>query len=396
MGLAGRKVKQRIGADPRNLTWSDDSSKFGMKYLQSLGWSTGSGLGTTGEGRTTHLTVHQKLDLMGIGANRRPADEAGWRGGHEFDGLLARLNQINAVGSQPASDDESDQQEQPMEVNAQAQENETVEESKKESKKKRKLSEVEDVEDMDPKEAKRRRKEDKKARKEKQKAEKKAAKKLKKALKESKGSKSSSESVIVVDSTTTVDEVTDVKVKTSGGPVYRAHRARHLASKRLAAISTKGMSEILGVSASASASATESASFTPVFDTPSGSQTPAVDLGKDGAAPADDSLRPSMMGIGAMGFSFGSGLGFRKAAQESEEQKKYADDNLFLKSTMSMADYFAERMKRKQAAVKVESAPLPEVVSPVIEGTVTMEPEVVVVVEGHEEKKEKKEKSKSK
>lgn len=75
MGLAGRKIKQRIGTDPRNLTWADgistvakstpnsllnhlsDASKFGSRYLQSLGWSSGTGLGASGEGRVSHLTV---------------------------------------------------------------------------------------------------------------------------------------------------------------------------------------------------------------------------------------------------------------------------------------------------------------------------------------------------
>jgi G-patch domain len=37
-----------------------DSSKFGAKYLQSLGWTSGTGLGVSGEGRTSNLKVRTK------------------------------------------------------------------------------------------------------------------------------------------------------------------------------------------------------------------------------------------------------------------------------------------------------------------------------------------------
>ena len=33
MGLAGRKVKQRIPADPRNLSWADGTSYFSVLIL---------------------------------------------------------------------------------------------------------------------------------------------------------------------------------------------------------------------------------------------------------------------------------------------------------------------------------------------------------------------------
>lgn len=34
-----------------------DSSKFGEKYLQSLGWTSGQGLGLTGDGRKDNIKV---------------------------------------------------------------------------------------------------------------------------------------------------------------------------------------------------------------------------------------------------------------------------------------------------------------------------------------------------
>lgn len=51
---------------------------------------------------TIAIKIHQKLDLMGIGANRRAqgGNDAGWRGAREFDGLLARLNQAQNADTQ--------------------------------------------------------------------------------------------------------------------------------------------------------------------------------------------------------------------------------------------------------------------------------------------------------
>jgi len=373
------------------------SSKFGLKYLQSLGWSTGSGLGATGEGRVSNLKIHQKLDLMGIGANRRGGpDDAGWKGGHEFEGLLARLNQMNAQeGSQATSDDEAEENEAAMEEAPKADDaeeriaDEDEPRKEKKDKKKRKRSEVEDSEEVDAKEAKRRRKEEKKARKEKErqeKAERKAAKKLKKSAK---ASASSSNSVVVVESTTTIDEVTDVKVKVPGGPIYRAHRARHLASKRLAAVSnSRSMNEILGIATPATPD--ESFSVTLASATPSGTQTPIIHLVDDGvqtedkpSADSEESYRPTM-GFGSTGFNFGGGLGFRKAKEEPSEEQKNEGDNLLKKSTMSMADYFAEKMKQKQAGSKEAPAP-----------ALKAEEENVEVDGEKESKKRKKSKDKS-
>lgn len=104
MGLAGRKEKQRIGVDPRNTTWADDASRFGKAYLEKFGWSNGTGLGAEGDGRTSHLKVMHKLDLMGIGANRvREGDEGGQ--GREYERLLKRLNE--SVIPTPSEDSES-------------------------------------------------------------------------------------------------------------------------------------------------------------------------------------------------------------------------------------------------------------------------------------------------
>ncbi|KAH9943593.1 hypothetical protein B0H21DRAFT_892726 [Amylocystis lapponica] len=94
MGLSARKPKQRIPADPRNLAWANDANKFGNAYMQRLGWRPAAGLGPAGAGRTTHVAVHQKLDVLGIGAGRRAgaAAEADGAQSGEFEALLLRLN----------------------------------------------------------------------------------------------------------------------------------------------------------------------------------------------------------------------------------------------------------------------------------------------------------------
>ncbi|KAF9228354.1 hypothetical protein BS17DRAFT_813295 [Gyrodon lividus] len=93
MGLAGRKQKQRIQADPRNLSWADDASRFGLSYLSKFGWDTSQGLGSSGEGIKTHLKVSQKLDMMGIGAqHQKDPNGIAWKQNREFEALLKRLN----------------------------------------------------------------------------------------------------------------------------------------------------------------------------------------------------------------------------------------------------------------------------------------------------------------
>ncbi|KAJ8453547.1 hypothetical protein ONZ51_g13535 [Trametes cubensis] len=99
MGLSGRKVKQRIPNDPRNLAWANDANKFGAAYLAKLGWDPSQGLGVSGEGRTTAISVTQKLDLLGIGADHRNSEQGiAWKQNKDFENLLKRLNAANGNG----------------------------------------------------------------------------------------------------------------------------------------------------------------------------------------------------------------------------------------------------------------------------------------------------------
>ena len=113
MGLSGRKTKQRIPDDPRNLCWADgngvlmvlifllnrlflsllDAARFGSNYLAKFGWDGSTGLGAAGDGRRSHIKVSHKLDLLGIGAaQQKDPDGIAWKQNNDFERLLQRLN----------------------------------------------------------------------------------------------------------------------------------------------------------------------------------------------------------------------------------------------------------------------------------------------------------------
>ncbi|KAJ7928504.1 hypothetical protein B0H13DRAFT_1967577 [Mycena leptocephala] len=107
MGLSGRKEKQRIGADPRNLTWADDAAKFGSSYLSKFGWDPSKGLGESGEGRMSHIKVSQKLDMLGIGAaQQKDPNGIAWKQNKDFERLLERLNADQGVKAEGDDEDE--------------------------------------------------------------------------------------------------------------------------------------------------------------------------------------------------------------------------------------------------------------------------------------------------
>ncbi|WVF70252.1 hypothetical protein IAT40_005041 [Kwoniella sp. CBS 6097] len=120
MGLAGRKDKQRIGYDPRNLTWSDDKNRFSYKHMTSLGWSDNSGLGSGLSGNPNHIAVVRKLDNGGIGMDRARKDgddvaaNAG-QAGRGLEDVLKRLAGASASPSpapSPAPEEKEKEQEQ--------------------------------------------------------------------------------------------------------------------------------------------------------------------------------------------------------------------------------------------------------------------------------------------
>lgn len=98
MGLAGTKVKQRFGLDPRNTAWSNNTDRFGHQYLQKLGWNPGDGLGLVDHATTTHVKVSIKTDNAGLGAKlskktkKDEFDSGECAGLDVFQRILGRLN----------------------------------------------------------------------------------------------------------------------------------------------------------------------------------------------------------------------------------------------------------------------------------------------------------------
>jgi Pin2-interacting protein X1 len=98
MGLAGERVKQRFGYDPRNTRWANDTDRFGHQYLEKMGWKPGSGLGQVTHAVTTHVRVALKDDTVGLGAKlskkvkKDEFDSGECAGLDVFQRILGRLN----------------------------------------------------------------------------------------------------------------------------------------------------------------------------------------------------------------------------------------------------------------------------------------------------------------
>ncbi|KAJ3966669.1 hypothetical protein EV361DRAFT_934130 [Lentinula raphanica] len=245
MGLSGRKVKQRIGPDPRNLAWADDASKFGANYLAKFGWDPSKGLGVEGQGRTSHIKVSQKLDMLGIGAAQsKDPNGIAWKQNKDFESLLRRLNE-GTPGSAGQSDtgDVEDGEGAGVSYDV-AMEKEEKEESK-EDRKRRKREE---------KQAKKEKKEKKKRKRDEEKEE--------QEEEEMKGHETKAKKIKAE------AEAEKVEVPKRVIPRGRAHRARAIAAKNMSSKSAAHISEILGIASSSSSVAPTAP------QTPSGSLTP--------------------------------------------------------------------------------------------------------------------------
>lgn len=87
--------KIRVGVDPNNLQWSEDTSRFGFKMLQKMGWKQGEGLGKNGEGINEHIKVVKRQENLGLGANKSTASTVCVKTS-AFSDLLKQLNAANA------------------------------------------------------------------------------------------------------------------------------------------------------------------------------------------------------------------------------------------------------------------------------------------------------------
>ncbi|KXN87369.1 Protein PXR1 [Leucoagaricus sp. SymC.cos] len=230
MGLSGRKIKQRIGNDPRNLSWADDAARFGSSYLTKFGWDSSKGLGVSGEGRTSHIKVAQKLDMMGIGAaHQQDPNGLAWKQNKDFENLLRRLNEANGIVEEQTGIVVDGF------VKPKGDLSEEADEGKKEKEK-----EYEDVDDADRKK-----------------------KKNKKNAHEPTPEPSAkpTETVSISPEPTAIIEQRASRVI----PRHRSHRARHIAAKTIGSKTAIAISEILGIAPTPSLSSSVA---------PSGTQTP--------------------------------------------------------------------------------------------------------------------------
>ncbi|KAI9465685.1 hypothetical protein BJY52DRAFT_1241916 [Lactarius psammicola] len=254
MGLSGRKVKQRIGNDPRNLSWADDASRFGQAYLEKFGWDTSKGLGASGEGRTSAIKTSQKLDMLGIGMQRHQNDPNGiaWRQNRDFENLLQRLNEgTEAIGSfHKARGSSSSSKEEEvaakvvdsaLDADESPDADATKREKKKKKQKKRKVLQKEEEEEAEAARDKRERKKRKKSKSD-----------IRRAASEDDASEAQAPAAPAPDPTPVVVVPAPVPTVPIAAPapvraLPRAHRARFIAAKRMAASNSAALAEILGI-----------------------------------------------------------------------------------------------------------------------------------------------------
>ncbi|KAG8221354.1 hypothetical protein J3R82DRAFT_1526 [Butyriboletus roseoflavus] len=248
MGLAGRKQKQRIPVDPRNLSWADDASRFGHSYLSKFGWDASQGLGPSGDGMKAHLKVQQKLDMMGIGAqHQRDPDGLAWKQNKEFEMLLKKLNE--SVEQRKGTDGGDAEREGGREREAamdnafvRAQEEKDEGELGNDSSLTAKKRKQKDRDGPDPNE------------------------RIKKKPKKEKLQKSSSDDSATSAIDPTSESPSAPHPESIPKPRPMAHRARVRAAKRIAGKPASAISEILGIAPYSSVSTSTS---TPVLTPPS-------------------------------------------------------------------------------------------------------------------------------
>lgn len=90
LSLAQSSRKNRVGADPRNTEWANDTSRFGHQQLLNMGWKPGRGLGYSFEGAKEHVKVQHKTDSKGLGYEIGKADQP--TGLDVFQKILGKLN----------------------------------------------------------------------------------------------------------------------------------------------------------------------------------------------------------------------------------------------------------------------------------------------------------------
>ncbi|XP_053615494.1 PIN2/TERF1-interacting telomerase inhibitor 1 [Plodia interpunctella] len=93
--LAGPRRKQKvINLRAKNNAWSNDSSKFGQRMLEKMGWTTGKGLGANENGIVEHVVARYKNDEKGLGFEDK--NDQWTKHEDDFNALLANLSNDDA------------------------------------------------------------------------------------------------------------------------------------------------------------------------------------------------------------------------------------------------------------------------------------------------------------
>ncbi|KAF9549994.1 PIN2/TERF1-interacting telomerase inhibitor 1 [Mortierella hygrophila] len=353
---AVRHAKQRLAPDPRNLHWANDTSKFGFKMMEKMGWSQGKGLGAKEDGVQEHVKVRLKENQLGVGATKKSSDN--WLGNTDaFSRLLADLNERVEQDSKDNSADNSKE-------NSDDEDNKDA--SSDSDSKKEKKSKKESKEKKSKKESK-----EKKSKKE---GKEKKEKKDKKDKKEKKSKKSSKEND---------DDRTSIMAAING---RKASRHKYLRNKHAALQNSERLNEILGIKSETASPATSGMS-TPVLEEPMTStdifaaRMQQNNISNTAAKNDDEPARPM---FGGLGFATSSGIG----------STGYNGSGLrglgFVKATVSVMPSTIET--KVEETVIVESTPAPVASSVELSASEESAKEDKKSKKESKEKKEKKEK----
>jgi Pin2-interacting protein X1 len=85
--------EQKISDDPNNKHWVNDTSAFGFKMMQKMGWSKGEGLGKNSDGSIKNLAILRKEDNQGVGSRGNESNVSAKI--VSFENVLKKLQPIN-------------------------------------------------------------------------------------------------------------------------------------------------------------------------------------------------------------------------------------------------------------------------------------------------------------
>jgi Pin2-interacting protein X1 len=207
--------------------------------MSKFGWDASKGLGAEGDGRTTHLKVAQKLDMLGIGAaHTRDPNGIAWKQNRDFERLLARLNGNPEEDGMKVDGFARAAEEEPDGVAALVEEDEDAE-----------------------RKARKERKREKRAAKE-------AAAGEGKTIKKRKAGELDEQPVLAAAIAAPVASMSAAPVRgcrphhtirCAPSDLYTRHRARHVRAKRMALADSVAMAEVLGIAPASSTAAAAAA-----------------------------------------------------------------------------------------------------------------------------------------